>query len=132
MTSSRSHPVRVFLCDDVSSFRRLMRFALEDDGAVEVVGEAGDGEAGVAGVLETRPDVVLLDISMPRLDGLAAIPMIREGSPGTAIVVFSGFSEDRMAEEAIAHGADRYLRKGADLEEIRAAVLEAAAARSRG
>jgi DNA-binding NarL/FixJ family response regulator len=122
-------PVRVFLCDDVSSFRRLMRFALEDEGDIEVVGEAADGEACVASIAEARPDVLLLDVSMPRMDGLAAIPLIRERAPYTAIVVFSGFSEDRVGEEAVAKGAARYLRKGADLEEIRAVVMELAAQR---
>ena len=123
-------PVRVFLCDDISSFRRLMRFALEDDGAIAVVGEAGDGEACVEGIADTKPDVVLLDISMPRMDGLKAIPLIRDRSPRTAIVVLSGFSEERVGKEALEQGAARYLRKGADLEEIRSTVLAAAAERA--
>jgi DNA-binding NarL/FixJ family response regulator len=124
-------PVQVFLCDDVSAFRQLMRFALEDDGTIAIVGEAGDGEAGVAGVGETQPDVVLLDISMPKLDGLEAIPLIRDRSPATGVVVLSGFTEERMEQQALRCGADRYLRKGVDLDVIKATVLDVAAERSR-
>src|SRR6476661_4174524 len=119
-------PLRVFLCDDIRSFRQLMRYALEDDGTIEIVGEAEDGEAGVEGVKETRPDVVVLDISMPKLDGLSAIPLMRDVSPESGIVIFSGHEDEGMGEIAIERGADRFIRKGADLEDIRATVVAVA------
>ena len=119
-------PLRVFLCDDVQSFRQLMRYALEDGGGIEVVGEAADGEAGVEGVKATLPDVVVLDISMPKLDGLSAIPLMRDAAPNTGIVIFSGHEDEAMSEIALERGADRYLRKGADIDEIRATVRAAA------
>ena len=62
-------PVRVFLVDDVGAFRALMRFTLEEDPRIQVVGEAADGCEGVHGVEELKPDVVLLDLAMPVLDG---------------------------------------------------------------
>jgi DNA-binding NarL/FixJ family response regulator len=114
--------IRIFLCDDVEAFRALMRFTLAEDPAIEVVGEAGDGEAGVAAVASLRPDVVLMDLSMPRCDGMEAIPRIREQSPGTAIVALSGFDADRMAASVLERGAHAYLEKGVDVDEIRAAI----------
>ena len=115
-------PYTVFLCDDVADIRLLMRFALEESNDLRVVGEAADGEAGVTGVAETKPDVVLLDLSMPRLDGLEVISRLREVSPATGIVIFSGFSAERMQELAMRLGADRYLEKGTSIETVREVV----------
>ena len=115
---SRDHPIRVFLCDDVQAFRALMRFVLEENPDITVVGEAADGRAGVDGVAREKPDVVLLDLSMPVLDGLEAIPLMLDVSPGTQIIGLSGFTADRMAETMIAQGAVAYFEKGADLEDI--------------
>ncbi|MCW3010912.1 MAG: response regulator transcription factor [Solirubrobacterales bacterium] len=118
------HPIRVFLCDDVPAFRSLMRYVLEEDPGIRVVGEAGDGQAGVDGVAEEKPDVVLLDLSMPILDGLETIPLMLDVSPGTKIIGLSGFTADRMAETMIAQGALAYFEKGADLEDITQMVRE--------
>lgn len=120
-------PIRVFLCDDVQSFRTLMRFALEEDPRIVVVGEAADGREGVEGVTRTQPDVVLLDLAMPGCDGLQAMPLMREGAPGARIIALSGFAADRMAAPLLAQGATAYLEKGADLDVIRDAVHAAAA-----
>jgi DNA-binding NarL/FixJ family response regulator len=122
-----SAPIRVFLCDDVREFRILLRYGLEEDPGIEIVGEAGDGQAGVDGVAETRPDVVLLDLSMPVLDGLEAIPLIRDRSPQTCIVVLSGFAELRMKRAVLEAGAHDYIEKGVPLEDIAAAVRGCAA-----
>jgi DNA-binding NarL/FixJ family response regulator len=121
--------VRVFLCDDVAEIRVLMRFTLEEDSRIEVVGEAADGESGVAGVVETRADVILLDLSMPGMDGLEAIARLREVAPDTGIVVLSGFSAGRLREASLDAGADRYLEKGEPGEVIRDAVLDVARGR---
>jgi DNA-binding NarL/FixJ family response regulator len=121
---SRYHPIRVFLCDDVEAFRALMRYVLEEDPDITVVGEAADGQAGVDGVAREKPDVVLLDLSMPVLDGLEAIPRMLDVSPGTKIIGLSGFTADRMAETMIAEGAVAYLEKGADLDDIAQTVRD--------
>jgi DNA-binding NarL/FixJ family response regulator len=120
--------VRVFLVDDVGAFRALMRFTLEEDPRIQVVGEAADGQEGIDGVERLKPDVVLLDLAMPVLDGFEAMPLIREVSPGTTIVALSGFTAERMAQLCIEQGAHAYLEKGEDAAVIRDAVLDAAIA----
>jgi DNA-binding NarL/FixJ family response regulator len=123
--------IDVVVCDDVPQLRALVRLAFEDEGDLRVVGEAGDGHAGIAAVREHQPDVVVLDLAMPHLDGLQALPRIREVSPGTAVVVFSGFADGPAGEQAVADGADRYVAKGAPLTELADAVRDAVAARRR-
>ncbi len=120
--------VRVFLVDDVGAFRALMRFTLEEDPRIQVVGEAADGHEGVCGVARLKPDVVLLDLAMPVLDGFEAMPMMLERSPTTTIVALSGFTAERMAQLCIENGAHAYLEKGEDAAVIREAVLDAAVA----
>ncbi len=128
MADQATRTIRVFLCDDVEAFRALMRFTLEEDPAIRIVGEAADGEAGVEGVAELKPDVVLLDLSMPELDGMEAIPVMLERPPNTQIVALSGFGAEKMAEPVLARGAVAYLEKGEEIATIRAAVHEAARA----
>ena len=120
--------IRIFLCDDVPELRALLRYGLEEDTRLKVVGEAGTAHEGIAGVAELQPDVVLLDLSMPGMDGLEAIPHIREAAPDTAILIFSGFAGERMREPALALGAVGYLEKGEPLEQVRARVHEAVTA----
>jgi DNA-binding NarL/FixJ family response regulator len=124
MDSTKNTPIRVFVADDVPDMRALVRFALEDAADMVVVGEAGTGAEAVEGVGNTRPDVVLLDLSMPDLDGLEVIPVVRERSPDTAIVVFSGFEAARMRGPTLELGAHRYVEKGRPLDELRAAIRE--------
>jgi DNA-binding NarL/FixJ family response regulator len=101
-----------------------VRFVLEEDVDVRVVGEAGDAATGVEKIAELQPDVVLLDLSLPGLDGLEAIPRIHDVAPSSGIVVFSGFAADRMREPTLSLGADQYLEKGASLETVRSTLLE--------
>jgi DNA-binding NarL/FixJ family response regulator len=116
--------IRIFLCDDVPELRALLRFGLEEDASLEVVGEAGDARAAIDEVGRLKPDVTLLDLSMPGMDGLEAIPLLREAAPQCAIVVFSGFASERMAGPALELGAARYVEKGESLERVRAVVHE--------
>lgn len=118
--SAATSPVpgrRVVVIDDTPDLRDLLRIALERSGYV-VVGEAGDGRAGIDVVRDQRPDVVLLDLSMPVLDGLEALPSIRRLLPQGTIVVLSGFGPTTMSERALARGADGYVQKGAPLRSI--------------
>lgn len=106
-----STPIRVVLADDMPTVRALLRLTLENSEVFEVVAEAADGEQAVALADTHQPDVVLLDLAMPVLDGLAAIPQIRKCSPASRIVVLSGFAAERMAPVAIRTGADAYIEK---------------------
>jgi DNA-binding NarL/FixJ family response regulator len=121
--------VHVYLCDDVPELRQLLRIILEEDPQLLVVGEAGDAEVGIEEIAELQPNIVLLDLSMPGMDGLEALPLIRRAAPGTAVIVFSGFTEARMASLVLEHGADRYIEKGEPLERVREAVRELAISR---
>jgi DNA-binding NarL/FixJ family response regulator len=112
-------PISVFLVDDVEELRELIRLGMEEDPGFEIVGEAGDGRTALEGIAETRPAAVLLDLSMPDMDGLEAIPEIRKDDPDIAIIVLSGFSADRMAPPAMERGADGYVEKGTPIQELR-------------
>lgn len=113
----RVRPLRTVIIDDTEDLRDLLRLAL-DRGGFDVVGEAGDGKAGIDVVRAERPDVVLLDLSMPVMDGLEALPTIRRTCPAATIIVLSGFGATQMSERAIAQGADGYVQKGASLDSI--------------
>jgi DNA-binding NarL/FixJ family response regulator len=117
--SAMTDLIRIFLCEDVLEMRVLVRHGLQEEAGFEIVGEADNGADGVAGVAALRPDVILLDLSMPDMDGMEAIPQIVERSPATRIVVFSGFSAGRMREAALAMGAHEYIEKGEPLSSLR-------------
>jgi DNA-binding NarL/FixJ family response regulator len=119
----------VYLVDDVPELRELIKFGMEEDPGFEVVGEAGDGRTALEGIAETQPAAVLLDLSMPDMDGLEAIPEIRKGDPDVAIVVLSGFSADRMGPPSLERGADGYVEKGTPIQELREATRIAVANR---
>ena len=114
--------IRVVVCDDVPELRRIVRDVLEDDPAVEVVDEASTGRECIRVVAEQRPDVLLLDLSMPDVDGLEALPQIAECSPTTRVIAFSGFDEERMGDLALDRGAHHYIEKGAPLDSLPRAV----------
>jgi len=88
-----------------------------------VVGEAADGEAAISEASRLQPDLILLDLAMPVLSGLDALPRLRQVAASAKIVVLAGFSTETVADEVLALGADRYVEKGTDLDTI-VAVLE--------
>lgn len=114
-TTNQEH--RVVLVDDTRDLRELLRMALERHEFV-VVGEGADGREGIEAVRTHSPDLVLLDLAMPEMDGLQALPVMREACPTAKIVVLSGFGASQMTREALAIGADGYLQKGAALNRI--------------
>jgi PAS domain S-box-containing protein len=103
---------RVLLAEDSPDVRMLLRRQLEKGGACDVVGEAVDGAEAVRLAEQLQPDVVLLDLSMPQMDGLQALPLIRRAAPEARVIVMSGFAEQQMADQVLAAGADRYVEKG--------------------
>ena len=104
--------IRVLLVDDVSDLRMLFRKALSMDDRVLVVGEAGDGIEAIEKATELNPDVIVLDLAMPRLDGLRAIPQLHQAAPGVRILVFTGFSSPRLAAKALQTCASGFVEKG--------------------
>jgi CheY-like chemotaxis protein/anti-sigma regulatory factor (Ser/Thr protein kinase) len=113
---------RTLLIDDADDLRLLLRMVLESSGRYEVVGEAADGEAGVREARATEPDVVLLDLSMPRMDGLEALPHLQRVAPDARVIVLSGFAEGKTAAAALAAGASAYIEKGLEPEQLLAQI----------
>ena len=118
MTAPSYTRMRVLLADDTPEIRRLLRLNLELDGRFEIVGEAADGAEAVALAASLHPDAVVLDLAMPVMDGLQAIPVILESSPAARILVLSGFDHSRMEARAREQGAHGYLEKGAAFVQI--------------
>ena len=114
--------IRVAIADDHAVVRQGLRTFLELQDGMDVVGEAADGEEAVALVEREAPDVVLLDLVMPKLDGLAAIPRIRDIAPGTRILVLTSFADDHTVLPAIRAGAAGYLLKDVQPPELAAAI----------
>jgi DNA-binding NarL/FixJ family response regulator len=113
VTSKVASPIRVVLVDDSEDLRLLVRLALEREADFTIVAEAADGEAGVAAVAAQKPHLVLLDIAMPVMDGLQALTLIREESPGSIVVMLSAFTVSSGAlDRAMALGAHGYIEKG--------------------
>lgn len=111
-------PTRVLVCDDFMSLRAMVRLVLELDGTFEVVGEARDGQEAIERAAELAPDIVLLDLSMPRKDGLEALPEIREAAPEASVVVYSGIDRAAVQEKALALGAAAFVQKGVSADEL--------------
>ncbi|RBP61696.1 LuxR family two component transcriptional regulator [Brevibacterium sanguinis] len=119
---SLSSTVTVVIVDDETLIRSGVRAILATDPGIEVVGEAGDGHEAVEVIRAMRPAVVLLDIRMPRLNGLDAIPEILRQLPTTKIVILTTFGEDAYIAEALERGASGFLLKASDPRELRDAV----------
>src|SRR5688500_6885095 len=98
--SSSKKPIRLIIADDTEDIRMLLRLSLSIGGKCEICGEAADGAEAVALADQLKPDAILLDLAMPIMDGLQAAPEITRRSPGTKIVMLSGFSKDRLEAAA--------------------------------
>jgi DNA-binding NarL/FixJ family response regulator len=109
---------RVLVVDDAANLRELLTLLLETEDDFEVVGTASDGAEAMAVAAELRPDIVLLDLAMPVMDGMQALPQIRRDLPRAIIVIFSGFEQTALVDEAMVAGADAYLEKGASVTQM--------------
>ena len=110
--------LRVYLLDDQSILRAGFRSLLKEADGFEVVGDSGDARTAVGEIAQLRPDVVLLDITMPGLSGIDAIPMIRRDCPRTRIVMLTHHEGQSFVDQALKAGADGYLSKDSDPEEL--------------
>jgi DNA-binding NarL/FixJ family response regulator len=113
---------RVLLIDDHTAIRQALRMMLESEADMVVVGEAGDGAEGVAVATTLDPDVTIVDLAMPGMGGLAAIPALRKAAPRTAILVFTMHESAAYVHEAMRTGARGYLLKSAHKEELLFAI----------
>src|SRR5919201_4408843 len=120
-------PVRVLIADDHSMFRQGLRIFLERDPELQVVGEAADGAEAVRLARQLQPDVVLMDLLMPVMDGLAATAAIRSALPDTQVVVLTGMPDDARVIDAVRAGASGYLLKDAAADTLCRAIKAAAA-----
>ncbi|RMB59050.1 DNA-binding response regulator [Tessaracoccus antarcticus] len=114
--------IRVVLVDDEALVRAGLRMILEGDATIEIVGEAGDGVAALAVVDDTHPDVVLMDIRMPQMDGLAATEQMLRAHPSTKVVVLTSYDVDDLVPRALRLGATGYFLKDTPPQELVEAV----------
>jgi DNA-binding NarL/FixJ family response regulator len=122
----RAAQARVLLADDHPLFADMLQLLLEADDRVEVLARAADGVEAVELALRFRPDVVLMDVQMPRLDGIGALKALRPLLPGVRVVMLTSSAAVDDVERARDAGAFAYLTKDADAATIRAEVVRAA------
>jgi len=115
-------PIRVLIADDQALIREGLALLLGQFGELEVVGVASDGESAVAMATELRPDVVLMDLVMPGMDGVDATRQIVTMLPRTQVVILSAYADDESIFAAISAGASGYLTKDSGAEQIRRAI----------
>lgn len=127
MTEPRSARIRVLLVDDHAMVRRGMRDFLDLHDDLEVVGEAADGAAAIEQAAALVPDIVVMDLLMPGVDGIEATTRIRAANPAIEVVVLTSFVEEARVVAAIQAGAAGFLLKDADADELAAAIRAAAA-----
>jgi DNA-binding NarL/FixJ family response regulator len=118
-------PIRVLLVDDHGVVRRGLRGYLELLDDIEIVGEAENGRLGVEAARELRPDVVLMDLLMPEMDGIAATAAIRAELPGVEVVALTSFVEEARVTAALEAGAAGFILKDADADDIAEAIRAA-------
>ena len=122
--------IRVLIADDHAVVRQGLRTFLDLQADIDVVGEAADGEEAVAVAAEHAPDVILLDLAMPELDGVGALLQLRETVPAARVIVLTSFGEDERLFTALRAGAAGYLLKDVEPAELVRAIRTAHAGQS--
>jgi DNA-binding NarL/FixJ family response regulator len=115
-------PIKVLIADDHALFREGLRMLLTQESGIQVVGEATQGDEALSMAEALEPDILLLDIRMPKVDGLTVLPKIREKSPRTKVLILSAFFEDDLIIEAMQNGAKGYLLKEATYKDLVKAI----------
>lgn len=124
-----SNRIRVLVADDDPNIRALVHVQLETDGRFTVVGEAEDGSVAVGLAIELKPDVIVMDLAMPVMDGLETLPVLRLSQPEVTLVVLSGFGGRSLEDQARSLGADAYLEKDSALSSLGDKLFELCQAR---
>ncbi len=124
-------PIRVLIVDDHSVVRQGLRLFLRTDPELEVVGEAPDGAQALLRAAELRPDIILMDLLMPVMDGIEAIGRLRKELPETEIIALTSVLEDRSVVRAVRAGAIGYLLKDTEADDLCRAIKAAAAGKVR-
>lgn len=115
------------IVDDAEDLRTVLSLAFRRDGRLEVLASVGDGQQGVAAVRQHAPDVVLMDVSMPVMDGLTATRHLKAEFPDLPILILTGFADARLGEEAMRAGADAFMDKSESLPAVVDALVALAA-----
>lgn len=121
-----SETIRILVADDHHVLRQGMAQVLDAQPDMTIVAQAGDGREAVAAAREFQPDIALLDINMPEMDGVQAARHIGESSPATGIIILTMYRRDEYVFEAIKAGASGYLLKEVELDELLAAIRSVA------
>ncbi|MEQ8671647.1 MAG: response regulator transcription factor [Aggregatilineales bacterium] len=123
---SEGYRIRIIIADDHNMVRKGLVVLLEEFDDIEVIGEAGDGEYALDFCKGQCPDVVLMDMIMPRMDGIEATKRIREACPETQVIALTSFSDEKNVEAALKAGAIGYLMKNISGDELATAIRRAA------
>lgn len=126
---SETSPIRVMLVDDHDVVRKGLAVFLKVKRDLELVGEAGDGEEAVRMCEQVRPDVVLMDLKMPRMDGVSATQVIKERWPQVQVIALTSFQENELVQEVLQAGAISYLLKNVSAGDLAEAIRAAYAGR---
>ncbi|MDQ1711541.1 MAG: hypothetical protein QOE45_991 [Frankiaceae bacterium] len=121
-SAGTGEPIRVLVVDDHALFRRGLQMVLEQEPDIEVVGEAGDGAEAVERATDTMPDIVLMDVRMPKRGGIDACTAIKDAVPSTKIIMLTISDEEADLYDAIKAGASGYLLKEISIEEVASAI----------
>ena len=130
MPMTEPSPIRVMIVDDHDVVRSGLSVFLEAFDDLELVGEAADGIEAIRLCAEVQPHVVLMDLVMPEMDGIAATKTIREASPTVQVIALTSFKDDELVEAALQAGAISYLLKNVSIDELAHAVRAAHAGQS--
>lgn len=120
-------PIRCLAVDDHSVVRKGLSLLFEDSDELELVGVASNGEEAIEAAKRLQPDIVLMDVRLPGIDGISAVKRIHEVAPNVQFVVFSAYGDKRLLTDAIAAGARGYVMKGAPPEDLTRAIRTVAA-----
>ena len=122
MKNDSQKPIRVVLADDHAVVRKGIREFLEEDTAIQVVGEASDGEQAIALVAREKPDVAVFDIQMPKMNGMEATRRVKKEFPQTRVLILTAYDDDPYIFAALQAGANGYLLKTSSSDELVHAV----------